>query len=225
MRLLSVLPVRLLLLCLCLIAVLPVLSFIVVMDGSRGTGSFSADCAIVFGAAVGARSLPGPAITRRVSTAADLYRQGNVKRLILSGGKGTLNRKSEAQVMKEVALRQGVPEEKVQMEDHSHSTWENLLNVRYLTEGCSSIVAISDGYHLARIRLLASRQGFEDLPTTAAALQGITAPEKVALRKAIVREVCAYMYYALYLDKIIPIAEPNDTDTKVTLGVDGVIWS
>ncbi|MSR86939.1 YdcF family protein [Candidatus Peribacteria bacterium] len=141
-----------------------------VYTGMDGTAVFPVECGIVFGTAVWpvyntagevATSVAGPGIKRRVSAAAELLKQGNIRRIFVTGGKGEGNRKSEGQVMREYAISIGVPKDVIAVEDRARSTWENLENTRPLTGGCTSVVAISDAYHLARIRLQARLQGWD----------------------------------------------------------------
>lgn len=179
-----------------------------------GTAAFPVDCAVVFGAAVYGSSLPGPAIVRRVGAAAELYREGSVKRIILSGGKGAGNRQSEAQVMLTQAVAQGIAREDIVLEQESHSTWENLLYSRPLTEGCLSTVGVSDRYHLARIELLARRQGWDDLTTAPAGGELIRSFET----RSLLREIVAFIYYALRIDAILPKSGVNDTAQAGTYG-------
>ncbi len=134
-----------------------------------GDAAFPADCAIVFGTAVratidtghGTYSTPGPGILRRVGEAASLYKQGKVRHLFLSGGKGESMQQSEAAVMRRIAIQDGVPAADITVEDQSHSTWQNLRFTRPLTKGCASVIGISDRYHLARIEVLASLMGWK----------------------------------------------------------------
>lgn len=144
-----------------------------VIQQMKGTGATVADCGIVFGAAVRrvfneeggvVEFTAGPGIERRVSIATTLAKQGRLHRLFFTGGRGEKNAKSEARVMQEYAISLGVPAERITLEERSRSTWENLLYTRPLTENCRSMLAISDGYHLARIRMIAHIQGW-DLPT------------------------------------------------------------
>lgn len=167
-----------------------------------GTAELPADCGIVFGAAVYGQNKPGPAITRRTAAAAKLWREGSVKRLIMTGGKGEGVRESEAQVMKNLAMELGVPGESILLEDKSHSTWENIANVQNLTSGCSSVIAISDGYHLARIELLSNRQHWE-LKTVPAVVPIEDRPPRYNDEPSW-REVFAYIYYAFYIDLLLP---------------------
>lgn len=165
-----------------------------------GTADLPADCAIVFGAAVYGQNLPGPAITRRIEAAAALYHEDKVQKLILSGGKGIGVRESEAQVMRTLAQQLGVENADIVVEDQSHSTWENILHARNLTQGCNSVVGISDQYHLARIELLSWRQGWSELQTVPATDR----PPEESEKRSIQREVLAYLYYVLFLDKLFP---------------------
>ncbi len=139
-----------------------IIGFIVLKFG--GDARFPADCAIVFGTAVrptygsnGAiiAGAPGPGIVRRVSTAVELYRAGKIRRLFLTGGTGEGMAQSEAEVMRQFAIMQGVDARAIVTETGSHSTWQNLLYTRPLTGDCHSIIGVSDRYHLARIEVLA----------------------------------------------------------------------
>jgi uncharacterized SAM-binding protein YcdF (DUF218 family) len=165
----------------------------------QGDATFPADCALVFGAAVYASTQPGPAIVRRIATAADLYRSHQVNRLILTGGRGEGNRASEAEVMKRQAILEGVSASDIVTEDQSHSTWENLLNSRNLTSDCKSVVGISDAYHLARIELLARRMGWTELKTQPAEIR----PDRGSENRSVLREAVAYIYYAFHIDEWI----------------------
>jgi uncharacterized SAM-binding protein YcdF (DUF218 family) len=149
-------------------------------------------CGLVFGAAVHRDSVPGPGIERRVATAARLYGEELLQHIILTGGKGDVFMKSEADVMREVALRDGISRKDITLETASMSTWENLKNSKPLTGSCATIVAISDNYHLARIGFMAERQGWGSRLKTYPADTG--APWYFQV-KSILREVGALLYY------------------------------
>ncbi len=172
-----------------------------VIAGFAGTATLPVECAIVFGAAVHPvydpagtiiESQSGPGIRRRMLTAVELYRQGLVRKLFLSGGKGDGMVRSEAQIMKQYALLRHVPERDIVVEDQSASTKENLLNTRPLVKDCSSVVGISDRYHLARIAFLARQQGW-DLPTFPAR----EIPTGPFEGRSVVREAMAMVWYGL----------------------------
>ncbi len=153
-----------------------------------------AECAIVFGAAVHSRSDPGPAITRRVRAGVTLLHEGRVDRLIFTGGKGSEFQASEAEVMRDLAIQAfNVATGSILLETSSSSTWENIVFTRPLLLECASLVAISDRYHLARINLIARRQGI-DLETYPA-----TFPDSFSFfeLRSIFRDMLGYAYYLI----------------------------
>lgn len=177
-------------------------SFVRIVWGFSGTAQLPADCIVVFGNAVHPTGVPGPGIERRIATAARLVHEGLAQRLIVSGGLPQGYVLSEAQAMRTVAVQEGVDPAVITMEDRARSTWENLLFSRPLTEGCASVVGLSDRYHLARIRLLASRQGWGSLQTYPAD----DLPLRASELKSFVRETLAYAYYWLHIDVWYPLA-------------------
>ncbi len=160
-----------------------------VLLNMKGDATFPKDCAVVFGAAVHNVGDPGPGITRRVKTATDLYHEGKVRKIFLTGGKGDDFKESEAHVMRKVALLEGVDPSDIVLEEQATSTIENILYTKPLTLECESIVGISDRYHLARINMLAgmydwSIETFPASPT----------PTRLFELKAVLREVAAFLY-------------------------------
>ncbi len=196
----------------CLIAgvvtsLLLIVTTLFIVSRFSGAAVFPADCGIVFGAAVyGSR--PGPALVRRVAAAVDMYRKGNVGRLFLTGGKGEADRQTEAQAMERLAVGQGVDPRVITLEQRARSTWENLLFTRPLTGSCSSVVAISDEFHLARIELLAARQGWGSLTTFPAGVP----PTPRSEFRSLLRETVAYLYYLFRIDRVWNVAPTATVD-------------
>ncbi len=143
------------------------LSLLFVFSQFPGNAQFPASqksetvCAIVFGSAVHEGREAGPGILRRTEAAANLYKEGKVETLILSGGVGEGNALSEAEVMQKEAIELGVDAEDITLEKEATSTWENIKFVQPYAANCTSLVAVSDRYHLARIRVAALRQDLD----------------------------------------------------------------
>ena len=121
-----------------------------------------ADALVVLGARVMPGGVPSGALLARVEKAVELYQRGLAPRLVFSGGIG-VHPPSEAQVMREEAVRLGVPSEACVLEEQSHSTEQN---ARYSAEllralGVRRVVVVSDPYHLLRARQYFRLQGFE----------------------------------------------------------------
>jgi len=166
--------------------------FFFVLSHFNDTATFPVDCAVVFGAAVHGIDNAGPGITRRVTTAVDLYHDDKVGTLFFSGGKGDEFKDSEAMVMRKVALLQGVDPEDIVLEETATSTIENIEFTLPLLQqrGCTSVVGISDRYHLARISVLARIYGINGLQTYPSDIDSDTMFEL----KATFREVLAFGY-------------------------------
>jgi len=187
----------------------------VAQNHSQGSNSGQV-CGLVFGAAVHKGALPGPGISRRVRTAARLYREGVLQHIILTGGKGEPGVASEAEVMRDVALDGGIAAGDLTLENKARSTWENLLFSRPLTGSCTTVIGISDRYHLARISYLASQQGWEDIRTLPSDWDS-TWPFEM---KSIGREVVALFYYMIIthlfpFDEIAQHGIPDEVEPDV----------
>lgn len=183
-----------------------VASLLLIVLAFGQTHGLTADCGLVFGAAVSGRDIAGPAIVRRVAGAADLWRDGAISTLVLSGGKSETWRVSEAAVMREQALHMGVAPDAILLEETSRSTKQNLQHAEpILREHCTTVVAISDQYHIARIRLLAKQLGWGSIAT-----YGVPdRPGRGELR-SVLREWIAYVYYALGADAFFRFDEYDD---------------
>lgn len=168
------------------------LSALFVLSQMSGNASFPAECALVFGSAILRGGEAGPGIERRIDAAAKLYREQKVKRLILTGGRGVGNTLSEAQVMRSSALQRWVAERDIRTEEASNSTWENIKFTQPHVRHCSSVVAVSDRTHLARIRLTALLQGVK--LTTFPAQRA----EPLIELRAIIRETLGILLYLFH---------------------------
>ncbi len=109
------------------------------------------DVVIVFGAAVRERGEPSPALRRRALQGARLVLSGQAPVLIASGGVGRYP-PSEAALIARLALAQGVPADRIILEEAAMSTLENARRSAAImrSRGWSSAWAVSDRYHLRR---------------------------------------------------------------------------
>ncbi|REG30867.1 uncharacterized SAM-binding protein YcdF (DUF218 family) [Archangium gephyra] len=120
------------------------------------------DVLVVLGARVLPGGQPSPALRARIEKAVELYHQGLAPRLLFSGGVG-VNPPAEARVMRDLAVRLGVPPEACLLEEQSHSTEQN---ARFSSEllrslGARRVLVVSDPYHLLRARQYFRLHGFE----------------------------------------------------------------
>ena len=119
-----------------------------------------ADTAIVLGASVYDNS-PSPVFRERIDHAVDLYNDGYVKTIIMTGGVGEGNIRSEADIAREYAEQQGIPAEAIFKEEDSTITAENLENAGQVMreQGFSTALVVSDPLHMKRAMLYAHDLG------------------------------------------------------------------
>src|SRR3954468_5609134 len=88
----------------------------------------ASDAIVVLGAAqyVGR---PSPVLRARLDHALELWQRGLAPTLIFTGGTGTGDTTSEAAVSRNYALRHGVPDAAILMEDEGRTTRESLAAV------------------------------------------------------------------------------------------------
>ncbi|NLW88665.1 MAG: YdcF family protein [Clostridiaceae bacterium] len=107
---------------------------------------------------------PSLALMRRIETAADYLLENPSLQVIVSGGQGPDEWITEAEAMKRVLIQKGVSEDRILLEDRSTSTLENLEFSKALIEKNglgSSVVIISEGYHMYRALSIAKRVGLD----------------------------------------------------------------
>lgn len=111
-----------------------------------------ADAGIILGAALW-NNKPSPALRERLDYGLQLYEDGIVDMLILSGGHGGLaSTKSEAEGMRDYLIEKGIPEDKLLLEKNATNTFENLLFSKEIAEEhlLSELVIITHDFHAAR---------------------------------------------------------------------------
>lgn len=121
-----------------------------------------ADAAVVLGASVYDNS-PSPVFCERIDHAVDLYNNGFVKAIIMTGGVGEGNIRSEADIAREYAEQQGIPAEAILKEEDSSITAENLENAgKVMSEqGFNTALIVSDPLHMKRAMLYAKDLGMD----------------------------------------------------------------
>lgn len=114
------------------------------------------DIAIILGAAA-SDSKVSPVFRERINHGIWLYKNGYVKKLLLTGGTAEGNTHSDAYIAMQYTLSQGVPREAILLEEESTITLENLNNAKKIMarEGYSSATIVSDPLHMKRSLYLA----------------------------------------------------------------------
>ena len=139
-----------------------VISMIAVERVGRRDEAQRADAIVVLGAAqyVGR---PSPVLRARVDHAVSLWKRGLAPTLILTGGTGVGDTTSEAAVARKYAMSQGVPDRVIVIEIKGRTTSESMRAVARIMDDReqSSVILVSDPFHMLRLSILARRFGLE----------------------------------------------------------------
>lgn len=143
---------------------------------SNITSDGPADAAIVLGAAVWTAEV-SPVFRERINHAVNLYQRGRVRKLIFTGGQGNPGEQTEAAAARDYALQSGIPATDILIEDQSHTTYENILNAKQVTDthGIRKVLIVSDPLHMKRAMIMARDVGLaaRPSPTPSTRYQGL----------------------------------------------------
>lgn len=119
-----------------------------------------ADAIVVFGAAE-YYGKPSPVLRARLNHAFDLYQLHLAPVIITTGGAADDPRYSEGGVGEDTLHRLGVPEKALIAETQGSNTAESARRVAVImhANGLRSCIAVSDAYHVFRIRKLLEHEG------------------------------------------------------------------
>jgi len=119
-----------------------------------------ADAIVVFGAAEYS-GRPSPVLKARLDHALDLFHRGVAPVVITTGGAASDPKFSEGGVGKDYLMRHGIPERSLIAETQGRDTAESAVRVGVIMHANSlhSCVAVSDAYHVFRIRKLLEHEG------------------------------------------------------------------
>lgn len=152
-----------------------------------------ADVIVVFGCRVTKSGVPSMALADRVKTGVELYRQGLAPRLVFSGGPGD-GEIHETEAMRDLAIELGVPSNAIDLDREGLNTQATVANL-VQTTGLSPrprVLAVSNFYHLPRIKLCFRRAGWEVWTIPAKESRRLYYQERFMLR-----EVAALWWYYL----------------------------
>jgi uncharacterized SAM-binding protein YcdF (DUF218 family) len=118
------------------------------------------DAIVVFGAAEYSGH-PSPVLRARLDHALELFQRGVAPVVITTGGAAADPSYSEGGVGHDYLMHHGVPERSLIAETQGHDTSESAVRVAVImrANGLHSCIAVSDAYHVFRIRKLLEHEG------------------------------------------------------------------
>ena len=118
----------------------------------------TSDAIVVLGAAQ-YNGRPSPVFRARLDHAAALYQRGLAPVVLVTGGVGTGDTLSEAEVGRRYLVKAGLPEAAVLALPAGTSTSTSLDGVAHWFKGRDSrrVLLVSDGFHMLRLQIIATR--------------------------------------------------------------------
>lgn len=156
-----------------------------------------ADTIVVFGAAEYA-GRPSPVFRSRLDHAYDLFDRKLAPVIIVSGGSGKDPVFTEGGVGRDYLISRGIGDRHLIAETQGDNTSESAERVATIMKanGWSRCIAVSDGYHLFRIKRMLARQGIQAYvsprPQEAPVSRGSQAI-------TVMREALSYLLWSLHI--------------------------
>ncbi|MFI6008998.1 vancomycin high temperature exclusion protein [Streptomyces sp. NPDC051243] len=114
------------------------------------------DVAVVFGAGLWAGE-PSPYLAHRLDAAAELYRAGRIK-VVLVTGDNSRKDYDEPDAMRTYLTRHGVPDSRIVSDYAGFDTWDSCVRAKKIF-GVDEAVLISQGFHIRRAVALCQEAG------------------------------------------------------------------
>jgi uncharacterized SAM-binding protein YcdF (DUF218 family) len=157
------------------------------------TPAHKADAIVVFGAAEYA-GRPSPVYRARLDHAFELFRKSLAPVVITTGGAAQDPDFSEGGVGRDYLSRRGIPEQNLIAETQSSDTAQSAIRVANIMRAnkMSTCIAVSDAYHVFRIRALLEHEGVQ----AEVAPRPESRPRSLWQRfAAVVREAMSYLLW------------------------------
>lgn len=151
-----------------------------------------ADAIIILGHRLEPGCKPSEDLVRRIDTAVEHWKETNAPIVMPCGGITPPHDKTEAEVMREMLIERGVPEEIIHLEDKSRITIENIMNALALLGTDKKVALVTSDYHVERALQDCARAGLIAYGVGAVTPEGEYRDRMYAQEKRIAEEMAAY---------------------------------
>ena len=168
------------------------------------------DCILVLGAGIW-QDKPSPMLEDRLKTAIDLYKSDVAKKIIMSGDHGKKDY-DEVNIMKDFAIKNGVPSKDIFMDHAGFSSYESMYRAKKVFD-VKRMIVVTQKYHLYRSLYIANKLGIDAYGVGADPRRYVGATyrearEILASNKDFIK--CIIKPKPTYLGQVIPISGNGD---------------
>lgn len=117
------------------------------------------DCALVLGCLVRPNGQPSQMLKDRVNQGISLYQAGAAPKILMSGDHGRTEY-DEVNIMKQLAMVEGIPGDDVFMDHAGFSTYESMYRARDVFRA-DKVIIVTQEYHLYRAVYIARKMGLD----------------------------------------------------------------
>ncbi|WP_134684383.1 YdcF family protein [Brevibacillus migulae] len=123
-----------------------------------------ADVGVVLGNKVEQDGTPSDRLKSRLEKAVELYRDGYLSYILVSGGIG-IEGYDEAKVMKSYLVQKGIPADRIMVDSEGVNTRATAQNSRKMMDamGLQSVIVITQFYHISRTKLAFHQVGYDSV--------------------------------------------------------------
>lgn len=125
------------------------------------------DVGVVLGSKVNLDGTPSERLKARLDKAAELYKQGHIEYIIVSGGTG-IEGFNEARVMADyLALKKAIPSVVILLDEHGDNTEATARNAAIImnAHNLKSALVVTQYFHITRCRFALHRAGIKTVRT------------------------------------------------------------
>lgn len=117
------------------------------------------DCILVLGAGIIDNKRPTLMLKDRLNKSIELYKKGFYKKIIMSGDHSSIEH-NEVIIMKNYAIKRGIPSEDIFMDHAGFCTYDSIYRAKEIF-GVKKMIIVTQKYHLYRSIFIANKLGIE----------------------------------------------------------------
>lgn len=135
--------------------------FIAIYRDARLNQTRPVDAIVLLGAAQ-YNGTPSPVLLARLEETLVAYHDGASKWIVVTGGKMPGDQFTEGGASRDYLVEHGVPKDHILVEDVGRNSWDSLQGAATLLRdhNFKSVLLVSDGFHLFRVKLMMRELGF-----------------------------------------------------------------